>query len=351
MNELPLRNENILLLGPKFYGYCNYIKQEIVNLGGNVIFNELELWNGGRYSHRGIIRKTYCRLKEPNWEDKTAKRILKSIGENKIDRLIVIAVYSATIELIYELKRRNPSIKTYIYFWDAFSTWNFSYLIEHFDYCYSFDRNDCERYKSLQYLPLFYRKTQLSNNIECKYDITHIGTLGVEYSKRLDICPVIYQNGLKDNQNNFIYLVWKNRIDNSKVSPIKSLIKLLLRDPIYLFSRRVNKCKNSTPIIHESPLPLEIVSKIEKSSRALLDINMNRSGLAMRLIGAIANGKKIITNNKFIVEEDFYSPDNILVLDEKNPIVHKEWLLTPPSKIDISYLRIDNWIKTILKIS
>lgn len=351
MNKLPLRNENILLLGPKFYGYCNSIKQEIKKLGGNVFFNEIELWNGGRYSHSGIIRKTYCKLKEPNWAHNTTKRILNSIGDNKIDRLVVIAVYSASIELIYELKRRNPYIKTYIYFWDAFSTWNFSYLIEHFDYCYSFDRIDCDKYKSLQYLPLFYRNEQLSNNIEYQYDITHIGTLSVEYSKRLDICPIIYNNGLKDNQNNFIYLVWKNRNENSKMKPFKSLIKLLLRDRVFLFSKKVNKCKNSTPIIHESPLPLEIVSEIEKSSRALLDINMNRSGLAMRLIGAIANGKKIITNNRYIVDEKFYSPDNILVLDEKNPIVNKEWLLSPPSKVDISYLRIDNWIKTILKIS
>lgn len=350
MNELSLKNENILLLGPKFYGYCDAIRHELIDLGGNVIFNEIELWNGGRYSHSGIIRKFFCRLKEPTWEYNTTKKILNSIGANKIDRLIVIAVYSASIKLLSELKRRNPSIKTYIYFWDAFSTWNFSYLIKHFDYCFSFDRIDCNKYKSLHYLPLFYRNDQLCQDVEYKFDITHIGTLSLEYSKRLDICSVLYQNGIRDNQNNFIYLVWKNQIDKSRLKPLKTIIKFLIRDPVYLFARKVNKYKKSTPIIHQLPLPLETVSEIERSSRALLDINMNRSGLAMRIIGAIANGKKIITNNKYIVEEEFYSPENILVIDEEHPIVSKEWLLSPSTKINISNLRIDNWIKTILNI-
>lgn len=351
MSASSIKGENILLLGPKFYGYCRFIEQELLKLGANVIYEQTQLWGGGRYSNKGWLRKNICRIKNHNWERKETKKILKSVGNTKIDKLIVIAVYSSSISLIDELRRNNPRIETYIYFWDAFSTWNFSYILDLFDYCYSFDRQDCEKYKKLKYLPLFWRPEQITSCIHNKYDIVFIGTLLYEYSKRLDICPKIYLNGLKENLNNFIYLVWSNKSQNKIIYRTKQFIKGILRDPLYCFAKKVEKIQNLTPIIHETPLPIALVTEIESSSRAILDINMNRSGLAMRIIGAIANGKKIITNNRFIVEEEFYKAENIWILDENNPIVNKDWLYSPNAEININYLRIDNWIKTILHIT
>jgi len=46
--------------------------------------------------------------------------------------------------------------------------------------------------------------------------------------------------------------------------------------------------------------------------------NHDQSGFTMRVMENLCAGKKIITNNKMIREEVFYTPDRILVFDQLN---------------------------------
>ena len=100
----------------------------------------------------------------------------------------------------------------------------------------------------------------------------------------------------------------------------------------------------------EGSLPLEEVEKLQQNAKIIIDLShANRQGLTINAITALAKGKKLITTNKRIVEESFYSPTNIYILDDKKPSLDAEWLKTPPQPVDMSSLRMDNWLRTVLE--
>jgi hypothetical protein len=102
--------------------------------------------------------------------------------------------------------------------------------------------------------------------------------------------------------------------------------------------------------MHLEAMPLEEVEKLQQNAKIIIDLShANRQGLTINAITALAKGKKLITTNKRIVEEPFYSPTNIYILDEKNPSLDAEWLKTPPQPVDMSSLRMDNWLRTVLE--
>jgi len=93
--------------------------------------------------------------------------------------------------------------------------------------------------------------------------------------------------------------------------------------------------------------------QIIKESDCVLDTDReSQSGTTPRLIWALAMGKKVVTTNKNIVKFDFYSPQQILVIDRNNPIVPIEFISTPlPEDFkapNIDNLRIDNWVKRLI---
>ena len=96
-----------------------------------------------------------------------------------------------------------------------------------------------------------------------------------------------------------------------------------------------------------SSLPKAELLGLYRKSRAVIDIQHPRqTGLTM---GA---KRKLITTNGHIAEYDFYDPNNILIVDRRNPIVPPGFTTSPyrdiPTEIYDRY-RIDRWIETILK--
>ena len=77
---------------------------------------------------------------------------------------------------------------------------------------------------------------------------------------------------------------------------------------------------------------------------------MDRAGIAIRVIAALANGQKVMTNNPYIKEEVFYKAENIKVIDENNIVIDKDWLFSQTVKVDMDFLRLDNWLKKILRL-
>ena len=108
--------------------------------------------------------------------------------------------------------------------------------------------------------------------------------------------------------------------------------------------------RNYEKIVRHQPLPQNEVHDIEKQARCIVDVNIDRAGVAMRVIGALANGQKIITNNKYIIDEQFYNSDNICIIDKSDITIDTDWLFAQSSPTDMSALRIDNWIKHLLRI-
>ena len=103
--------------------------------------------------------------------------------------------------------------------------------------------------------------------------------------------------------------------------------------------------------IHEQSLPLERFGEIMRDSDIVVDINHSgRQGLTMNAILGIVSGKKLVTTNNRVVDEDFYHPNNILVVDENNPVIPLSFVKSKTVCRDMSYLRLDNWLKHIVNM-
>lgn len=96
----------------------------------------------------------------------------------------------------------------------------------------------------------------------------------------------------------------------------------------------------------------DVVEKM-KNAEILVDlIRENQTGLSFRVFEAMALQKKLITNNKTIMEYDFYSPNNILVIDDDNVIIPDSFLNSKYESIpDAIYQKytLDHWIETVFK--
>ena len=92
----------------------------------------------------------------------------------------------------------------------------------------------------------------------------------------------------------------------------------------------------------------KVISGIVRS-RAVLDITkIGQEGLTIRTMEALFFGKKLITNNKNIVNSIMYNPENIFILNQDNVSKIPEFLKGEPriySQNAKDYYSIENWLK------
>jgi hypothetical protein len=99
-------------------------------------------------------------------------------------------------------------------------------------------------------------------------------------------------------------------------------------------------------------IPLEEVQNFIKKSKTLLDINRHgQNGLTFRVLESLGLEKKLITTNANIVTYDFYNPNNILVVDEENPIIPSDFFKNEyeklPEAIFYKYT-LNGWIDQVI---
>ena len=66
---------------------------------------------------------------------------------------------------------------------------------------------------------------------------------------------------------------------------------------------------------------------------------------------ALGMNKKMITNNRSVMEYDFYNPNNILVIDFDNLVIPKEFFQTPYQPLDAAIKQkyhLRSFVKTVL---
>ena len=92
-------------------------------------------------------------------------------------------------------------------------------------------------------------------------------------------------------------------------------------------------------------------------SEVIVDsINPMQDGLTARFTWALGAEKKIITNNKSVKTYDFYTPEQIFVIEDFSPkteneilnFLHSKYIMTPDVRRKINSFRMDNWINNLL---
>ena len=343
-----IKGKNILLVCYNLYEYHTAIRDALYNLGANYVHLKVARYfpSSPRDDHfwSPWYRIPQRYFSAPHARTEWTNQFIQEIQGKAFDVLLVIENTAFKKSFIPYLRKVNPGIKTIWVLWDTFKTQQKFHrdYIPLFDKVVSFDRDDAKKY-NLEYFPLFYLKPYGENNHT--YDICYIGhAVAGGTSNRIDIISKLKKQsdalGLKS-----FYYVKCNRITVN--NPLKKCFRILFP---YMHNQYIDEHIDEG-YIHNKALPLDKFSEIMRDSDIVIDINHSgRQGLTMNAILGIVSGKKLITTNSRIVEENFYDPNNILIIDEKNPIIPLSFIQSKPNVYDMSFLRLDNWLKHITNL-
>lgn len=163
---------------------------------------------------------------------------------------------------------------------------------------YTFDQGDCQRY-NMKYnaQPYPYLENIYFDSSEIKYDCYFCAA-----DKDRLLTLIKLKNALKDQNISFNFKVLKEKHKNySKESSDIEGIKL------------IDKFVDYTIVLKESSHASCIVELLMKG----------QSGYTLRTMESLFLNKKLITNNKNVVNESFYNPNNIFILDNNYDKIKK----------------------------
>lgn len=226
---------------------------------------------------------------ESIWYDKSVLH-----GTDKI----VVFEPLCTAQYMKWLRKNKPNADIVFWYWNiAKNTVPPDKIKDEWGRKYSFSRLDCINYKMrFNPLPYFHEISVECPNIE--YDIIFVGKDKGRLSALLDLKNQFNAMGLKTK---FI------------ISPTHSYSKH------FEYSKAISYIDSV---------------KLGSQSKAILDyIEINNSGQSLRVIEALFQKKKIITNSVLITDYDFYCPENIFILGKDDINRLKEFLNSPYKEI------------------
>lgn len=329
-----LYGKKILLFIPKFLGYDKIIISELLRKGALVqAYDE-------RPSSNSLI-KTFLRINPKIIEPLSRKYFLDIFNKESktdFDYIFIIKGEAISTKVIKKMKIFFSRSKLIYYSWDSLK--NVKYTdekLELFDRVLSFDRDDCKKYKNMNYLPLFF--SPIFNMSKSK--INHV------YHKDLVFIASLHSDRYK--------VLKRILFAMEKIDPkFSSFCFLYYPSKIIFFFRKFfdrNFFKVSYDEVNWKALSHKSVVKKIINSNIVVDINHpNQTGLTMRTIESLALKKKLITTNSNIRYEPFYDETNILIIDRNRPFIPIEFVSKPYKEIDNKILNkysIETWFKTI----
>lgn len=328
-----LKGKSILFISPSFFGYERAIKNRLQDLGAKVDYYDERPANS-------FWSKAFIRINR-NILSYVINRYYSVINyltkDCFYDYIFVINIEAMPYSFLQYQKIRNPNVKFILYMWDSVSNKkNTVGYLPFFDIVFSFDKSDCDQFRNIKFRPLFFLNeyTEISNYNLFEYDISFIGTAHSDrYLLIMNIQEQIISKGLKA----YWYLYLQSK-------------KLFFWNKICNLAYRKAKLSDFSYV----SLSKEYILDIIKKSKAILDIQHPKQvGLTMRSIEMLGAKRKLITTNLAIKNYDFYSPNNILIVDRNNPVILKDFLLsdyTPIEKDIYNKYSLDGWLEDIFTI-
>lgn len=316
----------ITLVSLDNWGFNNYIAVALEKNGHNVHHIN---FNKYKYKYHNI----FCRVH--NFFLKTffqknlktmyyGKKVLENLKEINQTQDIILVIKGDFIDpkSVAELKKYGK--KTIAYFNDNTDRCpKIIRVLPHFDEVFSFEKQDCEKYN-------------LNFATNWIYNLAH---------------PI-------NSDEPFEYKVF-NIISKDKRLSALTKIALDLKSKnishkIFVYDKQYRK-KTSTIEFITNHIPLSEINEYTNRSQVLLDIHRkNQNGLTFRVFESIGLQKKLITTNADIVNYDFYNPNNILVIDEKNPNIPVSFFEKEYEKIPeeiFNKYTLEGWIDAVINKS
>ncbi len=157
-----------------------------------------------------------------------------------------------------------------------------------------------------------------------------------------------------DNRNDIFYVGVGVPDRLKKIEILKNYCfekKIRLKAFLTIADYLEEKSEKGVSFVHKGLSYAENLTEV-KHSKALLDFKLEyHKGLSFRFFEAMNFRKKIITNNFYVKDYDFYHPDNIFVTDYADLTGLKDFLETPYFEINAEIREkygFGNWIRYVL---
>lgn len=322
-------NAKILLIAPPFFGYAKEIASELTRMGALVDYLpdrpfEMSIFKAMTRLNRELVVP---------FANRFYKSALERIGKTDYSSVLVIVGETLSPTILLHMRALLPDAEFILYMWDSFANRKSLHKnLDYFDRALTFDLNDANSF-GMEFRPLFFSTgCTPSNTCKSTFDMSFIGTA---HSDRFKIVNEICST-LGPTVNQFLYLY--------------------LQAPwVYYAHKLGNPAFRSAKIsqFKFTPLDKAKVHNVFLNSASVLDIeHPKQTGLTMRTFETLGAQKKLITTNRAIEQYDFYSSNNILVIDRKRPCKIPEGFFKEPYEaIDpVLYAKysVNGWLNDVL---
>jgi len=312
----------LVFVCPPFYNYHTLIKDHLILKGYEVILvHDIAEINLRYFLYRKLWIFKY--LLKLNF----SKKLFSLFNDHKIEVLLVIRGKLLSVKLLEKIQTLQSFKQAHkiLYQWDSIQKLNYGEYIKYFNKVISFDIID-SNVLDIKYLPLFF--TSFSTNCtSLEYDILVV----LSYSKER-------------------YFILKKLLNHPCFSNFA--IRIVVFHPILSYLKSIIKNENLPfKYISFKPLKSKILQAELSKTKAVLDIShSHQSGLTMRTLETLGNNKKLITNNKYIIDEFFYNKDVIKVYNNIEEIFDRQFIDSKTSfSNDMEKFNIITWVDEILK--
>lgn len=329
-----MQKKQVLYIGSPFFNYYKQIIDEFAVQGYSV-----DYYND-RPSESSLI-KGIIKIKRSLMGfliQKYFDKIMSEIKHKKYDLVFIVNCKVFTPDMIQQLKKSQKSARFVLYMWDSLILYpNSKKLIPLFDIAYSFDSDDCAKNKDLTFLPLFYCKSYQEVGLDDdahankEYDIVSVCTAHPNRYKTITaLFPALEAKGIRIFSYMFLNEMqfWYNKIF---IKEFKTATK--------------NEFKFK-------PLSEKENLSFLRKSHSVFDMQHNKqSGLTMRTIETLGAKRKLITSNSNIRKYDFYSENNIFVVNGSNWSDIEQFIKSEYKPININIYRkysLHTWVETII---
>lgn len=231
--------------------------------------------------------------------------------------LIIVFDPHCRIQFLEWIKANNPKTRIILWLWNTVKEIGKNIPLDQVPSgieIWSYSHYDCEKY-GLKYNTTFYPYKIERVDVSIEYDVLFVGKDKGRLEDILEVKKVLEKCGLKT----YFHI-----------------------SPTHQYELRKKK-------IYQPKIPYTEVNNLISKSRCLLDCVVDdTAGLTIRPLEAIYRGKKLITNNKAIRNEDFYDQRNIFIygiddISRLKTFVRSEYVA--PSDEILKEYTMDGWIE------
>ncbi|UUC45320.1 hypothetical protein [Flavobacterium cerinum] len=297
--------------------------------------------NLGGYKHANLISRVINVFSKIflgiNLKTKKKQEHILSELEKNGQHDIILVINPDVIELKYHQLIKQHTKKYIAYLYDSLHRCPVDHLLNAglFDEVFSFDEQDAKAHNFIKMNNYIYFDKKPIPAEKPPYKITTISS----FDKRFPIYNTI-ANQLEQMKAPFHFIFVSRNINFKKFK--------------YNFKAEAGAKTNKQLLFQSKKIRLKQLLKLYSEAEIILDIvQNNQTGLSFRVFEAMGMQKKLITDNKTIVNYPFYNPNNILIIDRDNPVITPEFLATdyePVPEAIYNQYTLDNWVSTIFNL-